>query len=56
MARKRSHLIEVQQDEYGDCFFEFPSEVLDELEWKEGDTLEWNIQDSGEILLTKIDE
>jgi len=56
MTRKKSHLLEVQQDEYGDYFIEFPSEVIDELGWKEGDILEWNVQDSGEVLLTKSDE
>lgn len=38
-------IVEVQELENGDLFIEIPEEVLDELEWKEGDCLSWSIKD-----------
>lgn len=46
----------VQQ--YGDSedyFIEIPEELLQELGWKEGDTIRWEINDKG-IIATKIED
>ena len=31
-----------------------PDQILNYLEWKEGDTLNWQISDSKQIIITKI--
>lgn len=55
MLRNKSHNIEVFQDEYGDYFIEFPSEISEELNLKEGDVFEYDIENSNELILTKIE-
>ena len=32
----------VQEDEEGNAFIEFPPELLKQLDWNEGDELEWD--------------
>lgn len=48
----------VQEDpQTGDLFLELPEELLEEMGWKEGDTLSWTSGDNGSWLLRKsIDE
>jgi bifunctional DNA-binding transcriptional regulator/antitoxin component of YhaV-PrlF toxin-antitoxin module len=48
-------IIPVQQ--YGDTedyFIEIPQEITNELNWQEGDTLNWNIQENNSIIISKI--
>ena len=45
---KTSWTVELQEDpETGDCILEFPPEMLDQVGWKEGDTLTWTDQGNG---------
>ena len=37
-----------------DYIITIPEEILNYLEWKEGDTLNWQISDSKQIIITKI--
>lgn len=37
-------IVEVQEDQDGNAFIEIPDEMLEELEWKEGDCLSWTIK------------
>ena len=39
------------QDNY---IITIPDQILNYLEWKEGDTLNWQISDSKQIIITKI--
>ena len=32
----------------------FPEEIIKELNWKEGDTLNWEVTDSKQVIVTKI--
>ena len=32
----------------------FPEEIIQELNWKEGDTLNWEVTDSKQVIVTKI--
>jgi antitoxin component of MazEF toxin-antitoxin module len=43
-----------QYDDTEELFIEIPEEIMQELGWKEGDTLNWNINQK-EIILTKIE-
>lgn len=45
--------LEVQQDETGELFIEFPNDLLLQLGWKPGDMLNWAQQDSGNWIITK---
>jgi len=56
MSRNKFYSLEVCQDEYGDYFIEFPSELSEELNLKLGDLFECNIENSNEIILTKNEE
>ena len=37
-----------------DYYITIPKEVLDHLGWEEGDTLDWQITDSKQIIITKV--
>lgn len=44
-----------QYDDTEELFIEIPEELIKELGWKEGDTLNWHINNQKEIILTKIE-
>jgi len=46
-----SEVVEVTKD--GDAIIDLPEEMLKELGWKEGDTLDMNME-NGKIILKKI--
>lgn len=49
-----SNVLTVQEDpETGDLFVVFPELFLNELGWKEGDTVVWTKQDGGAWVLSK---
>ena len=50
-----SYVLEVQEDENGDCFITLPEEVIDELGWKEDDVLSWDVRSNG-IILSKVND
>lgn len=51
---KKSWTLDVQEDpETGDAILEFPSDLLEQTGWKEGDTLEWHDNKDGSWSLTK---
>lgn len=55
-AKQTSWSLEVQEDpETGDCILEFPPEMLEQVGWKEGDTLVWKQMDDGAWSLSKKD-
>jgi bifunctional DNA-binding transcriptional regulator/antitoxin component of YhaV-PrlF toxin-antitoxin module len=48
-----SYVVEVQESENGELFIECPDELIDELGWKEGDILNWDLKGEG-IVLSKV--
>jgi bifunctional DNA-binding transcriptional regulator/antitoxin component of YhaV-PrlF toxin-antitoxin module len=48
-----SYILEVQEDENGELYMEFPEEVIEELGWQEGDILNWDVRGEG-IVLSKV--
>jgi hypothetical protein len=42
------------EDENGDLFMPIPPELLNRLGWKEGDTIDFNLDDKGRWILKKI--
>lgn len=45
--------LEVQQDDDGELFIEFPDDLMDQMGWSAGDVLTWTQQDNGNWLITK---
>jgi bifunctional DNA-binding transcriptional regulator/antitoxin component of YhaV-PrlF toxin-antitoxin module len=52
----KSWTLEVQQHEDGEYFIEFPDEVLQEVDWKEGDVIDWSDNGNGSWTLKKLDK
>jgi bifunctional DNA-binding transcriptional regulator/antitoxin component of YhaV-PrlF toxin-antitoxin module len=50
-----SYIVEIQEDANGDCFIAFPDELCEELNWNEGDILQWDLK-SGGIILSKVND
>ena len=44
----------VNTDAQDNYIITIPDQILNYLEWKEGDTLNWQISDSKQIIITKI--
>jgi hypothetical protein len=55
MNTKTTWIVELEEDpETGDLVMPIPPEVLEDLGWKIGDTLTWNVdEETGEVSLTK---
>ena len=50
------HTIEVKEcnDGSGDSYLDFPSEIFDKLDWKEGDELKFLPQEGGSFMVKKV--
>ncbi len=48
--------IEVQENEDGESFIEFPDEVMEQVGWKEGDNIQWVDNGDGSFTLKKSEE
>ena len=48
-----TYIIEVEEDEFGDCIITFPDELMEEVGWQEGDILNWDLRGEG-VVLTKV--
>jgi antitoxin component of MazEF toxin-antitoxin module len=49
-----SYVVEIQENDEGDCFITLPDDLIDTLGWQEGDILTWRIKNDS-ILLSRID-
>jgi bifunctional DNA-binding transcriptional regulator/antitoxin component of YhaV-PrlF toxin-antitoxin module len=50
-----SYILEVEEDDNGEQFLTFPEDLLEEMGWREGDILNWDVQGEG-IVLTKVND
>ena len=50
------YTVDVQEDDLGEQFIQFPTEMMDEVQWKEGDTIHWTDNKDGSFTLTKVVE
>lgn len=50
------YTIEVQENEEGEPFIEFPDAVMEQVGWKEGDTIQWVDNGDGSFTLKKEQE
>jgi bifunctional DNA-binding transcriptional regulator/antitoxin component of YhaV-PrlF toxin-antitoxin module len=49
------YTLEIQEDDNGDLFIQFPDDVIEELGWEEGDILEWKLKGNG-VVLSKLND
>lgn len=51
-----SYILYVEEDpeDSENFILTFPDELLANVNWKAGDTLNWDVQDDGTIILTKV--
>lgn len=51
---KSSIVVEIQEDENGELFLQFPDDLMEQLGWHEGDIIDWDIDDAtGNITVRK---
>lgn len=50
-----TYVLDLQEDENGDVFIVFPEELMEGLDWHEGDLLNWDLRGNG-IVLTKVND
>jgi len=50
-----SYTVTLEGDEE-ECFLPLPDELLDQLNWNDGDVLEWIINDDNTITIRKVVE
>lgn len=50
-----SYILEVQEDDDGELFIILPDEIIENLNWQEGDILNWDVKGEG-IILTKVSD
>lgn len=53
MENNKSCILNVQVDEQGESFIEFPEDFLKEVDWKEGDNIEWTDNHDGTWTMKK---
>ena len=46
--------IQADPDDPEGCIIVFPEDMVAELNWKDGDTLNWSIQDDSTAIITKV--
>jgi bifunctional DNA-binding transcriptional regulator/antitoxin component of YhaV-PrlF toxin-antitoxin module len=46
--------VKVEEDQFGDLILPLPTDMLEELGWKEGDTLNWIDNENGSYTLSKV--
>ncbi len=47
------YTIKLEEDGYGNLIIPFTAELLEEVGWKEGDTLQWTDNKDGSFMITK---
>lgn len=53
----KTYTVDVQQcPDSDDCFIEFPLEMMNEVQWKEGDNINWADNKDGSYTLTKVED
>lgn len=50
-----NYVLEVQEDENGEPFIILPEELLESLDWHEGDVIDWKVKGEG-IILSKLND
>lgn len=54
LQNMNKHKLSIKEDVNGEMFFEIPPQLLKNLNWNEGDELEFIEKDNGKILIRKL--
>ena len=49
-----NYTVTLEEGEDEECILPLPDEILDELDWQEGDILEWVVNDNNTITIHKV--
>jgi len=56
-ANSKTHYGEVEYVEWeNEYYLKFPDELMTELDWAEGDMIEWELIDDKTVLIRRIEE
>jgi hypothetical protein len=55
-AKLKSFTVEVKEAPNGDAVLPLPQDLLNELDWGEGDVLNWKDNEDGSFILSKVRE
>jgi|TARA_S200002703_G_C3768290_1_gene236527 bifunctional DNA-binding transcriptional regulator/antitoxin component of YhaV-PrlF toxin-antitoxin module len=50
-----SYILELQENKDGEIFVVFPYDMTEELNWNQGDILQWDLKGGG-IILSKVND
>ena len=48
--------VQEDPDDPEGCIIVFPEDMIAELEWKDGDTLDWQVQDDRTAIISKVNK
>ena len=51
---KDKYTIEVQENQDGELFIEFPAELLNQMGWHEDTLIEWLVGDDGSVTIKEV--
>jgi len=54
MTDKKVFTSIVKEDINGECYLEFPQELLNQMGWDEETLLEWQLHDDGSVVLSEF--
>ena len=49
-----NYTVTLEEGEDEECILPLPDSILDELDWQEGDVLEWVVNDDNTITIHKV--
>jgi hypothetical protein len=55
MSDPKTYVVKLEEDENGDLLLPFPDELLNDMGWKEGTVLYWEINDNGQVIIKEKD-
>jgi|TARA_B110000444_G_scaffold72601_1_gene68237 hypothetical protein len=56
LAKTTKWILPVAVNKDGDTIIEFPDDLLNVVDWKEGDTLDWTVDGNGLLTIKRIGE
>lgn len=54
LSKTTKWILPVGVNKEGDTIIEFPDDLLDVVDWKEGDTLDWTVDGNGLLTIKRV--
>jgi len=54
-SMSKRFIVPVQVDDEGEYFFNLPDDIMEDLDWREGDELHYEEDINGDLILRKVD-